>query len=737
MHRILHAAAVGLIALVLSACASPPVQSPAADPAPSTRVEPRADQRPHEVISPHGTRQDEYYWLRDDTRKDPAVLAYLEAENRYAEQVLAPLAPAQQLLYDEIVARIRQDDASVPVFEDGFWYYSRFETGTDYPVYARRKGTMDAPEEILLDGNRLAEGNAYWRLGWYEVSPDGSLLAWTDDRVGRNQYTLRFKRLADGVVLPQSVENVQPGFGWSAGGVVYVERDPVTLLGYKVKVHAPGAGGEDRLIHEETDRSFYLGVWRSRSDRFLMLRAQSTVSAEVRVADADDPEVRLRVLLPRERDHDYEVEDHGDRWIIRSNWQAPNYRIASVPMADVADRARWQDIVAHRDDAFIEGYQVFDRFLAVGERSSALRNVRIRQWVGGAERLVAADDAAYALSLGVNPEPSATSLQYIYESFNTPESTYRLDVATGERELLKRDPVLGTFSPDDYDSALVWAPARDGQRIPVTLVHRRGVPRDGTAPLMLVGYGSYGFSRDPGFDVARLSLLDRGVVFAIAHVRGGQELGRRWYDEGRLLNKKNTFTDFIDVADHLVAEGWAARGRIVASGGSAGGLLMGAIANMAPDRWAAILSYVPFVDVVTTMLDETIPLTTNEFDEWGNPKQKEYYDYMLSYSPYDQISAQDYPAMLVRTGLWDSQVQYFEPAKYVARLRARRTNDAPLVFKTQMQAGHSGRSGRFERYRDTALDYAFALDRLGVAVEALAAPAARPAAAAAAAGGAR
>jgi oligopeptidase B len=736
MHLILRASTVGLVALVLAACAAPPVQAPAAGSAPAVLAEPRAEQRPHDVVSPHGTRVDEYYWLRDDTRQDPAVLAYLEAENRYAEHVLAPLAPAQQLLYDEIVGRIRQDDASVPAFEDGWWYYSRFETGSDYPVYARRKGSMDASEEVLLDGNMLAAGNAYWRLGWYEVSPDGSLLAWTDDRVGRNQYTLRFKRIADGVELPQVVDNVQPGFGWSAGGVVYVERDPVTLLGYKVKVHAPGAGGEDRLIHEETDRSFYLGVWRSRSDRFLMLRAQSTVSAEVRVADADDPEVRLRVLLPRERDHDYDVEDHGDRWIIRSNWQAPNYRIASVPMADVADRARWQDVIAHRDDAFVEGFQVFDRFLAVGERSSALRNVRIRQWVGGAERLVDADDAAYALSLGINPEPSATDLQYVYESFNTPESTYRLDVATGERSLLKRDPVLGAFSPDDYDSALVWAPARDGARIPVTLVHRRGVPRDGSAPLMLFGYGSYGYSRDPGFDVARLSLLDRGVVFAIAHVRGGQELGRRWYDQGRLLNKKNTFTDFIDVADHLVAEGWAARGRIVAVGGSAGGLLMGAIANMAPDRWAAILSYVPFVDVVTTMLDESIPLTTNEFDEWGNPKQKEYYDYMLSYSPYDQLSAQAYPAMLVRTGLWDSQVQYFEPAKYVARLRARRTNDAPLVFKTQMQAGHSGRSGRFERYRDTALDYAFALDRLGVAVDALAAPAERPARAAAA-GGAR
>ncbi len=717
MQRILGASAVGLVVLVLAACAAPPVQAPGAKPAPL--AEPRAEQRPYEVVSPHGVRVDEYYWLRDDTRKDPAVLAYLEAENRYAEQVLAPLTPAQQLLYDEIVARIRQDDASVPVYEDGWWYYSRFETGSDYPIYARRRGSMDAPEEILLDGNRLAEGHAYWRLGWFEVSPDGSLLAWTDDRVGRNQYTLRFKRLADGVELPRTVANVQPDFGWSAGGVVYVERDPVTLLGYLVKVHAPDGRGVDRLIYEETDRSFYLGVRRSRSDRFLMLHAQSTVSAEVRVADANDPEVRLRVLLPRERDHDYAVEDHGDRWIIRSNWQAPNYRIVSVPMADVADRTRWQDVIAHREDAFVEGFQVFDRFLAVGERSSALRNVRIRQWVGGGERLVEADDAAYTLSLGSNPEPSATTLQYIYESFNTPESTYQLDVATGERRLLKRDPVLGPFSPDAYESALLWAPARDGARIPVTLVHRRGVRRDGTAPLVLYGYGSYGASRDPGFDVARLSLLDRGVVYAIAHVRGGQELGRRWYDQGRLLNKKNTFTDFIDVADHLVAEGWAARGRIVAIGGSAGGLLMGAVANMAPDRWAAILNYVPFVDVLTTMLDESIPLTTNEFDEWGNPKQQEYYDYILSYSPYDRLSAQAYPAMLVRTGLWDSQVQYFEPAKYVARLRARRTNNAPVVFITQMQAGHSGRSGRFERYRDTALDYAFALDRLGVVVSAL------------------
>jgi oligopeptidase B len=722
-NRVLTYAAASLALLLAAGCAAPP---PTAETVAARTETPRAEQRPHTVRSPHGDRVDEYYWLRDDRRKDPAMLAYLEAENAYASAWLEPLAASSALLFDEMMGRIKQDDSSVPAFEDGYWYYQRFEDGKEYPLHARKAGTLDAPEEILLDGNKEAEGSTFFKLGAIEISPDGTLMAWTEDRVGRNLFSVRFQRLRDGARSPLSIPNVQPGIAWSAAGLIYIERDPQTLLGYKVRVHAPGTPvTSDRLVYEETDRSFYLDVKRSRSDRFVFIDADSTEATETRVARADDASLSFSVPIPRQRDHLYAIEDHGDRWIVRTNREAPNFRLVSVPMDRVGVSAAWQDLIAHRDDAFIEDFLVFREFVAVQRRSGALSGVSVKRWVGGAETAVAPDDAAYIMAIDDNPEVDSGTLRYQYESYITPPSIYDLDVASGKRKLMKRQPVLGGYDPSRYDTALLWAPARDGERIPVTLAYRRGTPRDGSAALVLQGYGSYGSSSDPDFRATAISLLDRGVVVATAHVRGGQELGRRWYDQGRLLNKKNTFTDFIDAADYLVAQGWTRRGRVVAVGGSAGGLLMGAVTNMAPDRWGAVLSYVPFVDVVTTMLDETIPLTTNEFDEWGNPKQQPYYDYMLSYSPYDQITAQAYPPMLVRTGLWDSQVQYFEPAKYVARLRARRSNDAPLLFLTQMSAGHGGRSGRFERIKDQATDYAFALTQIGIAIEAL--PAAEPA----------
>jgi oligopeptidase B len=690
-------------------------------------IPPVAARIPHVVTSPNGDREDPYYWLRDDTRKDPRMLAHLAAENAYKDAMLAHTEAAEQTLYDEIVARVKQDDASVPERKNGWWYYTRYEEGREYPVFARRRAGADgrydatAAEQVLLDGNALAAGKGFFQIGATEVTRDGRILAWVEDTSGRRQWTLRFKNLDTGEVLADSIANVEPSLAWANDHrtMLYVEKDPVTLLGYKVRKHVLGTDpASDLLVYEEKDRSFYLAVYKSRSERQLVIALQSTVSTEQWVADADDPALRFSVVIPRERDHEYQAEDFGDDWIVRTNWKAKNFRVVRVPMARVADRGAWRDVVAHRADAFVQEFVVFRDFLAINERAGGLRGIRLVRWADGRSSTVEATETPYTAYLGSNPEVDSGTLRYYYTSLTTPGSTYDLDVASGERTLMKREPVLGDFDPARYASEFRFAPARDGTPVPVSIVYRKGFARDGTAALYQFGYGSYGVTLDPSFSSARLSLLDRGVVFAIAHVRGGQEMGRAWYDDGKLLNKKNSFTDFVDVTDFLVREGYAAKDRVVAMGGSAGGLLMGAVANLAPEKYRAIVAHVPFVDVVTTMLDESIPLTTNEFDEWGNPKQKAYYDYMLSYSPYDNVERKDYPAMLVTTGLWDSQVQYYEPAKWVAKLRTMKTDANPLLFRVNMEAGHGGRSGRFQRLRETAEEYAFLLDRLGIAVEA-------------------
>lgn len=679
---------------------------------------PSAERRAHEVQSPHGSRLDEYYWLRDDERKAPEVLAYLEAENAYRAERTAHLRTLEDRLYGEILGRIKQDDSSVPQFENGYWYYVRFEEGKEYPIHARRAASLDGAEEVLLDGNRMAEGHDFFQIGSYEVSPDNRLLAWAEDTVGRRQWVIRVKDLATGEILPVEIGNAEAGFAWANDNrtLLYVEKDPDTLLGFRVRKHVLGDEAvEDPIVYEERDRSFYLGVGKSRSNRFLMIVLDSTVSTEYLVADANDPELRFDVVIPRERDHEYAIEDHDGDWVLRTNADALNFRLVRVPMAQVRDRTAWRDVLPHREDAFVEDFLVFDEHLVVEERSAGLRNLRIHRWSDGDEHLIEADEAAYSMWAGSNPEPGSRLLRFQYSSLTTPGTTYDYDLTSRTRELKKRDPVLGDFDPSRYRSEFLWVTARDGvTKIPVSLLHRVDVPRDGTAPLYQYAYGSYGISSDPTFSIGRLSLVDRGVVYAIAHIRGGQEMGRQWYDDGRLLNKVNTFTDFIDVTRHLVAEGWAAPDRVAAMGGSAGGLLMGAVVNMAPSDYRAIVAHVPFVDVVTTMLDESIPLTTNEYDEWGNPADKAYYDYMLSYSPYDNVSRQSYPAMLVTTGLWDSQVQYWEPAKWVARLRTHHTGDAPILLKTNMEAGHGGRSGRFQRIRETAEEFAFVIDQLGV-----------------------
>ncbi|MEN1956029.1 S9 family peptidase [Luteimonas sp. MJ204] len=713
----------------------------------ATPTPPDVEKRAHEVRAPHGAvRQDEYYWLRDDAREDKAMLAYLEAENAYVDQVVAPLEPVEDALYDEFIARIKQDDASVPYRERGWWYYSRYETGRDYPVHARRRdaeglGAADimrlneagdfAAEQVLLDVNAMAEGKDYFSVGVYEVSPDNRILAWADDSVGRRQYTIRFRDLETGRDFPESIAGLSADMVWADDNrtLFYVENDPDTLLTVRVKKHVLGTPvADDVLVYEEKDDSFYMGLDRTRDDRFICIGVGSTVSSELRCTPAADPG-EFTVLAPRERDVEYEADHFDGRWVILTNApdadgnKAPNYRIATAP-SGATSRAEWKEWIAHRDDVLLEGYELFDGFTAIAERSNALERVRVLK-AGGGDEYVAADEPAYSMGLSVNAEPDTQWLRYGYTSMTTPGTTYELNVQTGERRLLKQQPVIG-YDPSKYVTERSWATARDGTRIPVSLVYRKGFEKDGTAALLQYAYGSYGMSMDPGYSLTTTSLLDRGMVYAIAHIRGGQEMGRKWYDDGKLKNKVNTFTDFIDVTDHLVAEGWAAKDRVAAYGGSAGGLLMGAIANMAPEKYRLILSQVPFVDVVTTMLDRTIPLTTNEYDEWGNPERKADYDYMVRYSPYDNLEAKAYPAMFIGTGLWDSQVQYWEPAKYVARLRDLNTSDAPVLFRTNMDAGHGGKSGRFRRYRELAEMYAFMLDQLDVAAAAPANPAAAP-----------
>jgi oligopeptidase B len=660
-------------------------------------------------------REDEYYWLRDDKRENPEILGYLQAENAYTDAVLAKLEPLEQTLYDEIVGRIKQDDASVPYLKDGYWYYNRFEAGKDYPIVARRKGSMDAPEQILLDQNVMADGKGYFAIGDWDVSPDNQWLVFAEDTVGRRQYTARVKNIASGEVLVDAVTGVAPDILWRNDNrsFWYVENDPNTLLTKRVKAHRVGsAQSDDELVYEEKDDTFYLGVMRTRSEKYLCVVVHSTVSSEQRCTEAARPG-ELKVIAPRARDFEYHADHLKGRWVIATNWEAPNFRVMTAQEGQWGERARWKQRVAHEQDVFIEGFELFDTFMVIDERSQGLRRLRILP-TQGESKFVTADEPAYTMGFEINAEPNVKTLRYTYTSLTTPDTTYEIDVKNDERKLLKRDPVLGGYEPSNYVTERVWADARDGTRIPISLVYRKGFAKDGTAALLQYGYGSYGHSMDPEFSILLPSLLDRGVVYALAHVRGGQELGRKWYDDGKLLNKLHTFTDFIDVTSFLVSQGYAAANRVAAAGGSAGGLLMGAVANMAPEKYAAIVSQVPFVDVVTTMLDPSIPLTTNEYDEWGNPENKQYYDYMLSYSPYDQIDAKSYPAIYVATGLWDSQVQYFEPAKYVARLRDKKTDDHTLVFRINMEAGHGGKSGRFRRYQEVAEQYAFLLDELRV-----------------------
>ncbi|WP_323844994.1 S9 family peptidase [Microbulbifer magnicolonia] len=683
------------------------------------RVEPSppvAKKVPHKM-SIHGhERIDNYYWMRDDLRKDPEIIGHLEDENAYADSVMKHTEALQDTLFQEITGRLEQDKSTVPVKVRNYWYYSRYVPGLEYPVYARRKGDLEAAEEVLLDVNALAEGNDYFHVGEPVVSPNDRLLAYAEDSVGRRIYGIRFKDLKTGKLLQDRLENAEPQLVWANDNqtVFYINKDPQTLLGYQVMRHKLGTPqSEDVLVYEEDDTAFYTRISKSRDGELVYIHHYSTLVKGVSVLDADAPEGEFQPLHPLEEKHEYFARKlHGDFYIL-TNWEAENFRLMKVAASDAGDKSKWREVIAHREDVLLEDFTTFDRHLAIVERAKGQTALRIIGLENGDDFKVGFNDPIYQLDLDENPSPGADRVRVSYSSLTTPKTIYDAELKSGDLQLLKRDKVPGGFDAAHYRSEGVTITARDGAEVPVSLVYRKDrFTKDGSNPLFQVGYGSYGYTVDPWFRPEVISLLDRGFVFAIAHIRGGQKLGRDWYEDGKMFNKIHTFTDFIDVTKGLTGQKYGAADKVFAAGGSAGGLLMGAVVNMAPDLYRGVTAMVPFVDVVTTMLDESIPLTVNEYDEWGNPNNRDSYEYMLSYSPYDQVKAQDYPNMLVTTGLHDSQVQYFEPMKWVAKLRELKTDNNRLIFDINMDAGHGGASGRYRRYKEIALQYAFYLDLL-------------------------
>jgi len=680
---------------------------------PTGPVAPVVEKKPYELEAHGDVRIDDYYWLRE--RTNPEVLAYLEAENAYTAAVLVPTEDLQTELFEELKNRISPDESTVPALYDGYYYYKRYEKDLEYPIHCRREGSSEAPEEIILDANQIAEGHDFCSVRGLAVSSDTNLLAWAVDTVGRRKYTIRLTNLETGEAMTDVIPEVTGNLVWANDNrtLFYAKQDPETLRSYRIYRHVLGTDpSEDVLVFEESDPTFSVNVWKTRSENYIMIQSEQTLASEFRFLDAGDPTGEFRIIAPRERDVEYSVSHAGHRFIIKTNLGAENFRLMEAPVANPG-REKWRELIPGRDDVFIQGVEVFHDFMVVTERRDGLRHLRIIPWDGGDEYEVRFDEPAYVTWVDENYEFETSVLRYGYASLNTPETIYDLDLVTQERTLMKQEEIRGGFDAANYSVERLMAPAQDGVEVPISLVYRTGIERDGSNPTLLYAYGSYGSSMEAWFRPQVVSLLDRGFVYAIAHVRGGQELGRWWYEDGKLLKKKNTFTDFIDCGGFLVEEGYTSPDRLFAMGGSAGGLLMGAVANMAPELFAGIIAHVPWVDVVTTMLDDEIPLTTAEFDEWGDPRQREYYDYMLSYSPYDHVAAKGYPAMLVTTALEDSQVQYFEPAKWVAKLRAMKTDDNPLLLKIEMAAaGHGGVSGRFKKYHETALEYAFMLQVL-------------------------
>lgn len=675
---------------------------------------PKAIKKPKK-LSIHGhTRIDNYYWLNDRDNKE--VIDYLNQENDYTKKMLSHTEEFQQKLFKEMVGRIKQTDLSVPYMLRGYAYYSRYEKGKEYPVYCRKKGGEDGVEEIMLDVNKMAEGKSYYDVTGLTVSPDNRLLAYGVDEVSRRKYTLYIKDLITGDIYKESVPNTDGSYVWANDNktLFYDVKDDVTLRTYKIRKHTIGKSSDtDTDVFEEKDETFSCYVYKSKSDDYIFIGSYSTLTSEIRYIDADKPNDVFKVIQPRVRDLLYDADHFGEYFYIRTNLDAKNFKLVKTPI-DKTQKENWVEVIPHRSDVLLDSYEIFKDYLVLNERIKGLINIRIKSWKGDQDYYISFDEPTYDAYTSINPDFNTMFLRYNYTSLITPNSVYDYNLETKQSVLRKQQEVVGGYEKSLYTSERLYAKAEDGTLVPISLVYRNDIVTQGQpAPLLLYGYGSYGSSMDPYFSSVRLSLLDRGFVFAIAHIRGGQEMGRQWYEDGKLLKKKNTFTDFIDCAKFLIEKGYTQPEHLYAMGGSAGGLLMGAIVNMRPDLFNGIVAQVPFVDVVTTMLDESIPLTTGEFDEWGNPKDKKYYEYMLSYSPYDNVESKAYPNMLVTTGLHDSQVQYWEPAKWVAKLRDLKTDNNKLLMWCEMEAGHGGKSGRFERLKEIALEYAFLLDLEG------------------------
>jgi len=660
------------------------------------------------------TRVDNYYWLNQ--REDQDVIDYLNEENNYTKSMLSHTEKFQQKLFEEIKGRIKQTDMSVPYKDNGYYYITRYEEGLEYPIHSRKKNSLEADEEIMLNVNELAKDYKFYAISGRSVSPDNEILAYGEDTLSRRIYTIKFKNLKTGDLLEDVILNTTGSVVWANDNktLFYTIKDDA-LRSYKIFRHKLGSPqSDDELIFHEEDETFSIFIYKTKSKKHLVIGSYHTNTNEYQILNADQPFGKFEVFQPRDVEGklEYSIAHYNDKWYVLTNMDAKNFRLMETPET-ATGKSNWKEVIAHRDDVLLSDIEIFNDYLVLSERINGIRSIRVMPW-GGKDHYIDFGEDSYVAYATTNLEFESDVLRVYYTSMTTPGSTIEYNMKTKEQKLLKQQEVVGDFDSENYISERVYAKARDGVSVPVSLVYRKGTKIDGNAPLLLYAYGSYGASMDPYFSSVRLSLLDRGFIYAIAHIRGGQEMGRQWYDDGKMMKKKNTFTDFIDCAEHLLANDYTNKEKLFAMGGSAGGLLMGAVMNMRPDLWKGIVSQVPFVDVITTMLDESIPLTTGEFDEWGNPKNKEAYDYMKSYSPYDNVEAKDYPALLVTTGLHDSQVQYWEPAKWVAKLREMKTDKNPLILKTNMDAGHGGASGRFERYKEVALEYAFLLDLVGL-----------------------
>lgn len=706
-------AAIAFAALIFSSCNNNGTNmTKTAYQWPDSVAAPIAEKKAKELVAHGDTRIDNYYWMNDFFKKGPdssKVVAYLEAENAYFDTMMSGTKALQESLYNEMKARIKETDESVPSFKNGYFYYTRQVEGKDYFVYCRKKEKLDAKEEVLLDVNAMAEGHNYYSAVGFSVSPDNKLLAYGVDLLSRRQYHIYVKNLETGETFSDKIPNTEGDPVWANDNQTffYTAKNPVTLLSEKIKRHKLGTPADaDKTVYTETDRTNYIGVDKSKSDKFILITSQATLSSEVRWLDANRPEGNFAVFQPRMNEVLYSIDHAIDKFYIRTNLQAKNFKIMTCSETKT-DSSAWKDLIAHNEKVLIQGFDLFKNFLSISERKDGLTQIHILNTKDNSSHYLQFDEAAYAAYLSYSPDYNTDVMRYNYTSMTTPNSVYDYNMSTKEKKLMKQQEVIGSFKPGDYQTERLYATAKDGTKVPISIVYKKGFKKDGNAPLMLYGYGSYGASMEASFSSVRLSLLDRGFAYAIAHIRGGQEMGRSWYEDGKMFKKINTFTDFIDCAEFLLAQKYSSKEHLYTSGGSAGGLLMGAVVNMRPDLWHGVIAAVPFVDVLTTMSDPSIPLTTNEYDEWGNPANKESYDYMKSYSPYDQVEKKAYPNMLVTTGLHDSQVQYFEPAKWVAKLREMKTDNNKLLLHTDMEAGHGGASGRFKALKDRAREYAF------------------------------